>query len=537
MIKVIIADDEEKVCQLICKLINWEELDMNVSAIVHDGVEALEAIQKIKPDIVISDIRMPGYNGLELIKRAQEISDDIAFVIISGYQQFDYAKQAIQYGVKDYLLKPIKKKELCDVLKNIKKEYLSKCNRLTQEERNRITIQSNREKVRTTFFMEVLYKKGRTKDELTLEKINKEYYFNFKEGSFQAIVIKIDGLDESTKKSSTYIQDKFAQGIDRHIREICFECEKFFDDNYCTLILNYEPLQYKEIRRGLQNLLNDILLQKEIFENFQITFGLGVKKEKLEEIYLSLKTAIWATEQRILIGINRMIEGREISLNVMAESQVFYEFNKKLSAALENLNETQIKAAFEYLKTVLVGKEDATGHEIMQMCKEALNLYLFTMQKNNIKISDADSFFEECCKNIDNIGNVNEIFSFLVRKILGSMRRAVQDKKMLDNKPIRDAKYYIEENYNRSLTLEIVSNFVGFNSAYFSSLFKKETGVTFLEYLTDLRMSHARELLRETNMNVSSVCEAVGYSDVKYFTKNFKKVTGLKPNEYRKIYS
>lgn len=168
-----------------------------------------------------------------------------------------------------------------------------------------------------------------------------------------------------------------------------------------------------------------------------------------------------------------MIEGREISLNVMAESQVFYEFNKKLSAALENLNETQIKAAFEYLKTVLVGKEDATGHEIMQMCKEALNLYLFTMQKNNIKISDADSFFEECCKNIDNIGNVNEIFSFLVRKILGSLRRAVQDKKMLDNKPIRDAKYYIEENYNRSLTLEIVSNFVGFNSAYFSSLFKR----------------------------------------------------------------
>lgn len=537
MIKVIIADDEEKVCKLIQKLIHWEDFDMSVSAIVHNGIAALEAIERIKPDVVISDIRMPGYDGLEMIKRAQKISKNTSFIIISGYQQFDYAKKAIQYGVKDYLLKPINKKELKDVLFHIRKEYLSKHNRLTAEEQSRISMKNTMEKVRLSFFPEILYKKKKPAGSLILEEINKEYCFHFQAGSFQTVVIKIDGLDEIMQKSELYIQDKFLQGTERHIKDICYDSEVFFDENYCTLILNYDPKQYKEIRRRLKNLLNDILLQKEILESFHITFGLGIQTDSVKQLSLSLKTAIWAVEQRLLLGINRIIEGKEVSLNVIAESPIFYSFNKRFTDAIENFNEDQIKKAFLYLQKSLMEKEEPMGHEIMQMCKTSLNLYLFTMQKCNFFIRNADSFFQDCCSQMDNIGNADEIFSYLTKKIISSIRQALQDKEMLDNKPIREAKRYMEEHYSESLTLEIVSDFVGFNPAYFSSLFKKEVGITFLEYLTELRMSRARELLRETNLNISSICEAVGYSDVKHFTKIFKKMTDLKPNEYRKIYS
>lgn len=108
---------------------------------------------------------------------------------------------------------------------------------------------------------------------------------------------------------------------------------------------------------------------------------------------------------------------------------------------------------------------------------------------------------------------------------------------MEDNKPIRIAKNYIKEHYKDSVSLEDISALAGFSSAYFSAFFKKETGVVFLEYLKKIRMDEAKRLLKETNLSVSVICESVGYSDVKYFTKLFIKHTSLKPGEYRKIYS
>lgn len=109
MLRVIIADDEYKICQLIEKLVDWKSLDMEVVDIVQNGVEALESINSLSPDIVITDIRMPGYDGLELIKLSRDTKKALKFIIISGYRHFEYAQSAIKYGVSDYLLKPIKR--------------------------------------------------------------------------------------------------------------------------------------------------------------------------------------------------------------------------------------------------------------------------------------------------------------------------------------------------------------------------------------------------------------------------------------------
>ena len=108
MIKVLIADDELKICELIFRLIDWEAMGMSVIAVAHNGRETIEIIKNEMPDIVITDIRMPGYNGVDVIRIGKEYNSDIQFIIISGYSQFDYAQDAIHYGVSDYLLKPVK---------------------------------------------------------------------------------------------------------------------------------------------------------------------------------------------------------------------------------------------------------------------------------------------------------------------------------------------------------------------------------------------------------------------------------------------
>ncbi len=535
--KVLIADDEDKVCQLIYKLVDWQQLGMEVVSIVHNGIEALEAIQKYNPNVIITDIRMPGYDGLEMIRRAKEISENMDFIIISGYRHFEYAQNAIKYGVKDYLLKPIKKAEIVDTLSRMREEYLERTRKLTSEEEYRISIKNNLDRLRHIFFTDILFKRVSVQARLDVESVNEKYHYTFSPGIFQVVLIKIDGVDTGLKSNSEYIHDKVVQLINKKIDEYCFDIESIFENNLCYIILNYSEENKKAVRRSLKALLDELLLQKDIIEDLKITIGTGVPRNSICEMFSSMKTAMWAIEQRLVLGVNKVIEGAEVSSNELADSTLFAEFNKRLVEALERIDENQVRGAFNYLEESLKRKESSTGHEVIQMAKEAMNLYLFTLRKNKFVIRDSDVFFDSFSMNIENCSSIEEVFDFLSKTIIKSFNQVVVDKKQEDIKPIRDAKQYIKDHYKEPISLEIVSDYVGFNAAYFSSLFKKETNTTFSEYLTGVRMERAKELLKESNLNVATICEEVGYNDIKNFTKGFAKYTNLKPNEYRKIYS
>ncbi len=535
--RVIIADDEDKVCQLIYKLVDWENLDMEVVSIVHNGIEALEAIEKFKPDVVITDIRMPGYDGLEMIRRAKEIRKNLNFIIISGYRHFEYAQNAIKYGVKDYLLKPIKKSEIMDTLSLMREEYLKRTESLSSEEKYRISIKNNLDRLRSAFFTDILFKRVSAEAKMSIEGINDKYHYNFCIGFFQVVLIKIDGVDTYSQSNAEYIKDKVQQTIHKKLDEYCYDIESVFENNFCYIVLNCSEENKKAVRRTLKSLLDELLLQKDIIEDIKITIGAGIPKNTIRGFFSSMKTAMWAIEQRLIIGVNKVIEGAEMSSSELADSSTFTEFNRKLLDALERLDENQLKEAFVYLEKSLKSRESTTGHEVIQMAKEAMNFYLFYLRQNKFAIRNADDFFENFSFNIENFGSMEEVFLSLSSTIIKSFNQVIADKQQEDNKPIREAKQYIKAHYKEPITLEIVSDYVGFNATYFSSLFKKETNTTFSEYLTSVRMERAKELLKESNLNVATICEEVGYNDTKHFSKSFAKYTNLKPNEYRKIYS
>ena len=159
------------------------------------------------------------------------------------------------------------------------------------------------------------------------------------------------------------------------------------------------------------------------------------------------------------------------------------------------------------------------------------------MRRNNFIIKDLGVQFERFSANIDDIGSLDGIFDELERVMIISMRKAVEEKSREDYRPIRKAKQYINDHYSEQISLEIVSDAVELNPTYLSSLFKKETGKTFSEYLTETRIEQAKNMIKETAMPVSEICIRVGYNDQKNFNRIFTKYTELKPNEYRKIYS
>lgn len=535
--KVMIADDEEKVCQLIEHLVDWKSMDMKVVAIVHNGIEALEAIRKWKPDIAITDIRMPGYNGLELIKQSKEILPHLEFIIISGYRHFEYAQTAIRFGVKDYLLKPIKKDELNSTLKRMYDAYMERNEKLSQEELFQITLQNNLDRLRAGFFSDVLLQKRVRVNDLTIEQMNERYHYRFQTGCFQIVVIKIDGVDPKNAMNQEFLQEKVLEAFNSRIREFCFDSEICLESYSCYAVLNYAEKDRKNIRRVLKQILDHILLQNDIFERLRVTVGSGDVENSLNHIHHSLKTAVLASEERLMKGTNRMLEYEKSPVFSFAESSLFLDFNQKMKLSIENLDGAGVLQAIDELHEKMVTSEGIRGHDILQMAKEIIHIYLFTVRQNKFPLRVEESFVEDYVFAIDSMSSVDEIFLYAKKVVGESVHEMIRLKMSEDNRPVRLAKQYIRENFGKPITLESVSEQVGFNPAYFSTLFKKETGVSFSEYLLATRMEAAKDMLRDTNLNIATICEKVGYSDSKYFAKTFMKEAGLKPNQYRKLYS
>lgn len=538
MIRVVIADDEEKVCQLICNLIDWKSMNMEKVGVAHNGIEALELVKILRPNLMITDIRMPGYDGLELIGYVKEIDSEIDFIIISGYRHFEYARNAIRYGVGDYLLKPIKKHELIITLTKIREKFRLRTEKLSHEERLKIRIQNDIDKLRSGLFLELLSQKKPDLEEYTLNKINENYHFNFQEGCFQIAIVKIDfGRDAGYNSSIKLLQDKIIQILNVNLKEKCFDMEIYFDESIAYCVLNYKQGYRKAVRKQLKIVLDELLIQKNVFEEAEFTIGLGSVIEQIREIDRSFKLAQGAMEQRLIVGTGKLIDEIKVIDMQPITGRLLAELNRTMGAALEVLDKEGVLSSIASLHTSIKEASLFSGTEAFKLAKETCSMYLTLLRNNQLLLSESDELYNKFCLYANKCGSLEEVFTYLSQCIANSLDQMIEDKKYADTKPIRLAKKYIQQNYMKAITLEEVSSYVGFNASYFSTLFKKESGSNFLEYLSETRMNQAKELLKETNLNIAVICEQVGYNDLKHFTKSFKKNTGIKPNEYRKLYS
>ncbi len=537
MYKVILADDEKKVCQLINMLVDWKDFDMEVVGVVHNGLEVLDMINKHSPDLIITDVRMPGLNGLEMIERVKQIDNTIEFIIISGYRHFDYAHTAIQFGVYDYLLKPIKKEELNSTLSKMKDKLNEKSETIFYYERLKKNIETNKAKLRKGLFTELLLKGSSNEGHLSVEKINAEYQYNFKAGCFQVISLKPDRIRNFNYNVTSVLEEKSTQLLMKNFETLCYDMGICIENNCMVCILNFSREKYKAIRKQINAVLNENLAQDVIYQQMELTIGLGNVVTELDKLKESYKRSEYALQQRLLAGTNKVLEfDKELSTSI-SDSQIFYDFNQSFLTSVSNLDLEAVIRNLDILKRNLLERPETTGHEILQMTKEVCNVYLLCMRSNKILVPDSEHFIPNFSEAANDCGSVHELFKLLNKTLTESLGKVLEDKKQMNTKPIRLAKQYIESNYMKPITLDGVSSYVGFNTTYFSTVFKKETGNTFLEYLSNIRMNKSKELLKETNKNISTICEEVGYSDVKYFTRSFKKYTGLKPNEFRKLYS
>lgn len=530
MQKVIIADDEERICRLIEALVDWESLDMEVAAVAHNGLEAAELVGRIQPDILITDIRMPGCSGLELIEKVKKEQPELEIIIVSGYAHFEYAKSAIRYGVGEYLLKPINREELRATLERLKARVENRRReregRQQMEEKSRSDVQ----RLRELLLEQLLEQKA---GDLSLQTLRREYYLEMQPGCFQGICLKIDGSEEELREESKEIvTERAARLLESSLKPKCFDLlGKEQDWGGYIGILNYGRESQEEIRRVLKDCLNQLESGKELYGEITFSMAAGSVAQEPQEMAGSLREASAIIEERLVKGTGRLLEYIPEGPSALHEKGLLEKYLRTVTGAIEIMSEEEAKKALEQVKAGVAKVRDVRGYEVLELVSSCGGLFLSQVESKDRR-EKLQRFTDKCRR----CGSQEALFQVLSDLQETYIRELLQQRESDMVRPVRQAKQYIQNHFSEPITQEEVSSAVGLSSTYFSALFKKEEGEGFAKYLTGVRMEQAKVLLRESNSSVSEICRKVGYNDLKNFTHNFERATGLKPSAYRKLY-
>lgn len=529
MIRVLIADDEIRVCNLIHDLVEWETMDMNVVGIAHNGLQALEMVDGLKPDLIITDIRMPGCTGLELIEQTKKVCPESTFIIISGFAEFEYAKVALKFGISDYLLKPIDRAELLSTVRRVKNEIETSRKEQIFSDRMRRAFHSDQYKVRSCLLMDLVSRRGLA---MTMEEINREYRFQFKPGIFQAFVVKLDyqheAFDPSVMSSATKSIREIAL---EHLRDLCEEVELWFDDSWGMGVCNYQKRNQDLVRQRFDDCLRAFQVKKNLFPQLIFTITVTPVEEDVDKLAEQVQLARRLAEERLVIGSRRVID-RLPELSGLSILDCVSDFLRQMRTALEWLDLSAVKNSVARLQAQVMETPGVTGREVLKVVVMSGEKILEESDPLEVSDEETEPFRNRCdvCNTADQL--IQTLEDMVTRQIKIRADQQMND----ETKPVRQAKIFLEQHYMENITLEQVACLIGFNSSYFSVMFKKECGVGFQDYLTALRIDKAKEMLLQTDDSISEICYRVGYNDVKYFSKTFKKATNLRPSEFKKMY-
>lgn len=528
MLKVIVADDEKRICRLICMLADWQGLGMEVVATAANGLEALDAIRQHQPDILVTDIHMPGCSGLELIARAKAIQPELEIIIVSGYAYFDYAQTAIKHGVGEYLLKPIKQEELMASLGKLGQRCRERRSAAQEVTTLREGMQEQITKQQEQFVADLMNKQV---EDLSAAAIAQRYHLEWPEPQLVAFVLKIDyAPDTFTDASLEVILEKARSILHGLLSPICpMPLMHFEKTEGCGILAIPDPRQGM-LRKALREAVNQLTAQKPLFGDIAFSAGLGPVVTDTRDLPQTLKTARHSVLERLREGSGRLYEPLTAKPTLDTDS-LLQRYRGSMGHAIDQLDVAAATACADQMEAEALAIPGITGKAMLDLVEAAGRMFI--LRCNFPQQEELMERYELCCRQSSSAG---VLFDQLRQMQQEQLLRIQRERETEASRPIRAARKYVQEHFRESITLEEVSAAVGFSPSYFSVLFKKETGEGFAKYLTNVRVEQAKTLLQETDHSVAEICREVGYSDGKHFVQTFRKATGLNPGQYRKLY-
>ena len=544
MLKTFLVEDEVVIREMIKKMIPWEQYGFELAGEAADGEMALPLILKSKPDLLITDIKMPFMDGLTLCRLVKKELPDIRIVILSGYDDFNYAKQAISIGVEDYLLKPITKNAFIERLKEIHNRYEHEKTQREYYEKFRLEMQEYEKNASRDFFetlvradsdLAELYRRA---DKLNLDIVAEAYNIliftpDTSEGNYNSY--------EECSDWEAEVQDKINTYFLNHPVAILFRHQVF---SYAILVKGQKDTIEKNTEECVKA-LQDILDQTERRTDWFI--AVGKSADRLSMLGHSYRTAVRANSFRYLYD-GHILDYQSLE----AQKENPSDSRREDSVQLRNVNINALNPAIlqKFLSSGLAEEVDdfirdyfnAIGQEPMGSLVfrnyVVLNVRFSVLSfLKKLGCDDSEISGQEMENIMDETGKTIEAAVAYCGKIL-KKAIALRDENAGDQNRsvLKLAVDFIDHNYmDEEISLNKAAHVANVSANHFSALFSQNMGQTFTEYLTDLRMSKAKELLRCTAMRSSEIAGEVGYKDAHYFSYLFKKTQGMTPSEYRKM--
>lgn len=531
-IKVFLVEDEVIIRSGVKKSINWEQEGYEFVGEASDGELAYPMILKEKPDILITDIRMPFMDGLELSRLVKKELPDIKILILSGYDEFEYAKKAIKIGVTEYLLKPISAAKLTEVLNAVAETI-----RQENEEKNLLEtyfaeMRENTERDKMRPFEKLLM------GDLSMGEIleaGERFGMNLGASCYKIVLFKILANLEnhvyaeqmvdacsSVEQAASMMEGVyvFQRGVEGWAFLLTAQDEKSMEESAKIL--------YQNLKQAMKN-----------YTQLEYFGGIGSTVPRIRSLKQSFREADRAFAARFVEEANQIISQKEFEKSQMEEGlkmQGVVQIGKSremLQKFLSNGTREEVKA-FSDAYISRIEEENIRSTMVRQYVVIDVCIVILSFCERISSANRLQEEAEELQKMMQKIHSLSEIKKYVVRLLNEAieLRDAESGRRYSDL--IAAAKKEIENHYmTEEISLNTVAISVGMSPSYFSSIFSKEAGKTFVEYLTEVRIEKAKEFLMCSSMKTSEIGYEVGYKDPHYFSYIFKKVQGCSPKEYR----
>lgn len=543
MLKIFLAEDEVVVRETIKRMIPWEELGFELVGEAADGEMALPLLIRQQPDLLITDIKMPFMDGLTLARLAKKEIPGLKVVILSGYDDFNYAKQAIGIGVEDYLLKPITKNALIERLSEIRSRYEHEKTQKEYYEKFQREMQAY-EKNSSRDFFEALV--GGSMDMMEVYKRAEKLGLDIVAEAYNVLIFTMNCDEDFSGQRDEYSSWE-AESLEL--------LENFFAGHSSAMLFRSNIFSYGVLLKGQREAIEEntracvdeirkILSRQDGRREWFLAVGQSV--ERLSQIQKSYHTASRAFSQRYLYDEN-ILYYDEMETMEHPGGQAETEDNAYLQKVDVNALNPAILQKFlsnglqEETENFVKDYFYAIGQEPMESLVfrnyVILNVWFSVISfikglgcdTNEMESADTEEVLAESGKNMESA------IAYAKKMISQAIEIRDQNSGNKNRSILKTAVDFIDSHYmDEEISLNTVANVANVSSNHFSALFSQNMGQTFIEYLTTLRMNKAKELLRCTGMRSSEIAGEIGYKDAHYFSYLFKKTQGMTPSDYRK---
>lgn len=543
MLKIFLAEDEVVVRETIKRMIPWEELGFELVGEAADGEMALPLLIRQQPDLLITDIKMPFMDGLTLARLAKKEIPGLKVVILSGYDDFNYAKQAIGIGVEDYLLKPITKNALIERLSEIRSRYEHEKTQKEYYEKFQREMRAY-EKNSSRDFFEALV--GGSMDMMEVYKRAEKLGLDIVAEAYNVLIFTMNCDEDFSGQRDEYSSWE-AESLEL--------LENFFAGHSSAMLFRSNIFSYGVLLKGQREAIEEntracvdeirkILSRQDGRREWFLAVGQSV--ERLSQIQKSYHTASRAFSQRYLYDENILYYDEMETMEhpggqAETEDNAYLQkvdvnalnpaiLQKFLSNGLQEETENFVKDYFYAIGQEPMESLVFRNYVILNVRFSVISFIKgLGCDTNEMESADTEEVLAESGKNMESA------IAYAKKMISQAIEIRDQNSGNKNRSILKTAVDFIDSHYmDEEISLNTVANVANVSSNHFSALFSQNMGQTFIEYLTTLRMNKAKELLRCTGMRSSEIAGEIGYKDAHYFSYLFKKTQGMTPSDYRK---